>query len=299
VSAAGPLTVTLTSDDLAIAGLTTQTLTATSPVTITIPVNTYQVGGVELDPLGGGTMTVTASAPDFVSSVQSVTVSQPAITVPDTYVGNGLQTAYRVYLGGSQHGGVTVTLTSEDPALLMLAASPTDVGASTIDVIVANGPDYFEVYLQGVSGASGPATLTVTSPLFTTDTATISVNASRLVINYLATSTTTLSSNDAFQVWTQVESYTGGGNWYVQAVSAAGPLTVTLTSDDLAVAGLTTLSGTATSPVTVTIPVNTYASPSTVAAGGVEFDPDGAGNVDITATAPNFVDGTQNVTVDP
>ena len=87
--------------------------------------------------------------------------------------------------------------------------------------------------------------------------------------------------------------------WINQVVSAAGPLTVTLTSDDLAVAGLTTLSGTATSPVTITIPVNTYDSPTTVATGGVEFEPVGAGNVDITATAPNFVDGTQTVTVDP
>ena len=75
-----------------------------------------------------------------------------------------------------------MTLTSEDPARLVLATTATDVGQATVQVFVPNGTTSFSYYLQGIEGATGPATLTVTSPLFTTDTATISVNPTRLRI---------------------------------------------------------------------------------------------------------------------
>ena len=60
---------------------------------------------------------------------------------------------------------------------------------------------------------------------------------------------------------------------------------------------------TSTSPVTVDIAVNAAWSPSTVASGGVAFDPLSGGMTTVSAAAPGF-DGTsllasQTVTVSP
>ncbi len=77
--------------------------------------------------------------------------------------------------------------------------------------------------------------------------------------------------------------------------------TVTVTSSTPAVGQLETTLTTGDS-VTVTIPIGANSSASTVAAGGVAFDPLVQGSTTIEATIPDFIttnDGTRNVTVGP
>ena len=71
-----------------------------------------------------------------------MTVSAPAITLfslPAT-VGSGLQYGFfSGQLGGSQHGGVTVRLTSSNPAVMRLSPDAVTAGTPTVDLPLANG----------------------------------------------------------------------------------------------------------------------------------------------------------------
>ncbi len=75
----------------------------------------------------------------------------------------------------------------------------------------------------------------------------------------------------------------------IQSVSAAGPLTVTLTSSDSAVGLFNTQAAGSQNPNTVQIAVNTASSPGTVIAGGIAFDAQSSGDtITVTASAPGF-----------
>ncbi|MDZ4865334.1 MAG: Ig-like domain-containing protein, partial [Gemmatimonadota bacterium] len=66
------------------------------------------------------------SAPNVTPDTVPVTVNPtPGITLYPATVGSGLQESIYGYLGATNHGGVNVTLTSSDPALLLLAPNAT------------------------------------------------------------------------------------------------------------------------------------------------------------------------------
>jgi hypothetical protein len=102
------------------------------------------------------------------------------------------------------------------------------------------------------------------------------------------TSTTTLSPNTAFYAQVGLSDvYYGGVS--AQAVRAGGTtLTVSIASSQVGVGQLQQTAGTS-GTASVTIPVGQYYSPTTVAGGGVAFDPVGAGTTTITATVPGFL----------
>ena len=302
-SAVGPLTVTLTSSDPVVGGFTTQSQTASGTVTVDVPVgqittpNTVANGGVAFDALANGTTTVTATAPGFdplvSSSSAEVTVSQPAITVNTTAfitqgrLGSGLQRKIRVELGGADHGGVTVRLSSLDPSIARVSADNITAGSEFIDIVFADGESKKDVYAQGVRGATGSATLEATSALFATGTAALEVVPSGFLFSGLITDSNTLASDDEFQIRT-FSTGTSGQFLEYQEASAVGPLTVTLTSSDPVVGGFTTQSQTASGTVTVDVPVGQITTPNTVANGGVAFDALANGTTTVTAMAPGF-----------
>ena len=128
VSGAADLTVTLTSSNPAVGTLVTTPLTGAS-VTVTIAKGNYDspstvaTGGAAFDPLTGGATTVAATAPGtnnaYSGSAVTITVSQPTITLADSWqgdhrIGAGLEAPYTITLGGASHGGVTVRITSSD-----------------------------------------------------------------------------------------------------------------------------------------------------------------------------------------
>jgi hypothetical protein len=141
--------------------------------------------------------------------------------------------------------------------------------------------------VQGVTGATGSANLTAKTERFTDGTSSVQVVQPVLVIySGLPASTTSLSGDSPFYVGTGILNNSGG--FYLEGVSSAGPpVTVTLTSSNVTVGQLKTTTATGAS-VTVTIPINTYWSPSTVASGGVAFHPLTGGTTTVSATAPGF-----------
>jgi hypothetical protein len=309
VSGAGPLTVTLTSSNVAVGQLKTSSETG-SPVTVIMPVNTYDSpasvasGGVAFDPLAGGTTTISASAPGFSNFYSgasvSVTVTKPGMTLSDIYggdyrVGGGLQIPFRLTLGAGNHGGVTVRVTSSDTLRLLISSNATTSGTAFIDVYIPDGQTYKDFYIQGQSGNVGTVTLTATNSNFTTGSRNVEVVQGVLQILNLSTSIATSAVDDPFQVRTGYL-HSNGTTFRYAPVSGAGPLTVTLTSSDAAVGQLKTYMVIGSS-VTIGLPINTYDSPNSVESGGVAFDPLRQGTTTIAASATGFYNAYSGASV--
>jgi hypothetical protein len=315
VSGEGPLPVTFTSGDPAV-GQLAKTGERGASVTVNIQVNqdnsptTLATGGVAFDALAGGTATVEATAPGFNNeysqSSKVVTVNPSALTIADTTgignrVGASLQVQYRIDLGGTNHGGVTVHVESGDSGKVQLSNSATTAGAAAIDVPIADGERYGYFYVQGVRSSTGTAILTATHPLFATATASINVVQPVMYISSLNTSTNPLAADDDFYVYLRVLN-AAGTSVYSQNVSGEGPLPVTFTSSD-PIVGLLAKTGERGASVTVNIPVNQDSTPTTLANGGVAFDALSSGITTLAATAPGFNNAysqaSQTVTVKP
>jgi hypothetical protein len=270
-------------------------------------------GGLEIDPVGVGTTTVAASIPGFIVTTAgsaTVTVGTPSITVPvQAAVGSGLQSALRTgQLGASAHGGVTVHLASSDPTRLLIAPNTSTAGAATLDVAVANGQVNFSYVLQGtdwVDGTSSAATVVVTAsaPGFLDGTSTTDYQQAALRLSGLVTSTTASAANDDFIVQVGLPNAGATTVTTVQNRRAGAPaLVVTVTNCDAAVAELDPNGGGAgAQSQTANIAAGQSSTPNN-AAGGLEFDPLGAGSTTVSASLPGFIvttAGSQVVSVSP
>ncbi len=248
----------------------------------------------------GGTATlpcsaqVTASNSSFGSDVVPVTVDQVAdigttsLTSGASFddVGSSLQTSGFVSLSTGAHGGVTIQIESSNPNVLRLSRDAVTPGLPVIEVPFVDGDTSEPYFVQGVRGAIGTATVVASSAEFTAGTLAIDVVEPILGISQLALATNTLANDDPFWVNTYIRN-SAGNLQQNQAVSAEGPLPVTFSSSDTGVGVFTTLTQTSTSPVTINIPVNGYNTPTSVAQGGVAFDPVGGGTS--TVTHPRLV----------
>jgi len=260
-------------------------------------------GGVAFHPLLSGTTTVSVSAPGFITTTnatQSVTVSQPGISVSATTVGSGLQTSTSFFLGAPTHGGVTVTLTSSNAAML-LSPNATTAGASQISMAVPNGTQFVSFYVQGLEGQtqSVTATVTVSASGFTDGTAAITVVQAGITVNGLPGTTTTLSSSNAVYAYVGIPS--GNGISPVQNLRAGGPGNVTVTFTSPAGVGELLKAGTpAGATQTAQIVPGAYYTPFDTTSGGVAFHPLTAGTTTVSVSAPGFItttNATQSVTV--
>ncbi|HXI21922.1 MAG TPA: hypothetical protein VNH46_12580, partial [Gemmatimonadales bacterium] len=121
-------------------------------------------GGTAFHPLLSGQAAVSVAAPGFTTAstngTRTITVTQPGISLSLNYpqVGSGLQESGGGSLGASNHGGVTVTLTSSLPSVLLLAPDASTPGQASIQIPVANGSTSFLFYVQGVEQATGTVT---------------------------------------------------------------------------------------------------------------------------------------------
>lgn len=295
--AGGPgIAVTVTTSDPEIALLTTTDLASDEVV---VPVTAGQArtpgsvgaGGVAFNPQGAGVVTVTASAPGFVSVTtgsQQVTVTPPQISLFESTTGGGLQRAVSGSLGATAHGGVTLTLTSENPEVLLLAPDASTPGAASIEIPMADGTSGFSYWIQGVEGADGEAQVTGTASGFDPGQAVHLVMPPSMDIIFLSATSTTLSAPDPFQARTGLANQSATGLAVELAVRAGSPgLEVSVLSSDGAVGLLETLEDTADS-VAITVAPGQSRSPSTVASGGVAFVPAGAGVTTVRLEAPGF-----------
>jgi hypothetical protein len=294
------LSATLSSDDASIGELVT-TGTSGASVTVQIPVGqdlsptTVVAGGVALRPAGEGTVNVSASAAGYSSylgSTFAVTVSQPSMTVTDIHfgdhrIGGGLQAPYRLTLGASAHGGVTVRIASGDTFRILLSPDATTAGTSFIDLFIPDGQTVANFYVQGINGVTGTVTLTATTPLFPTSTRDVDLVQGVIDIINNPTSIAAGAADDPFQVRVgYVHSNGSSFRWaYVSAGDA--PLQVLVSSSDTAVAEVQTLNENGVS-ATVEVQANQLDSASTVATGGIALDPVAAGTVTISTEVIGF-----------
>lgn len=262
------------------------------------------VGGLRFDPVDAGTTVVTATIPGFITTTAgagTVTVTATAgITFGGNFgsLGGGLQIGtFGGSLGASQHGGVTVHLTSSDPARVLVAPNATTPGSGEILFNLANGQTAFSYVIQGadwVNGVStaGPVTLTVTATGFTSASGTVNYVQPGVDLS-LPTTTTDLSVNTDFSVRVGVPN-TGGVS--PQPRRAGGtPLIATVTNSNETVAEIDDNGGVnGLQEKTATILAGQQSTPVNTT-GGLEFDPLSTGTTVVTATIPNFITTTGGV----
>ncbi|MFL5580804.1 MAG: beta strand repeat-containing protein [Gemmatimonadaceae bacterium] len=295
--------VTVSSSNTGAGTLVTQALPGgSSQVTVTIPPGlsnsptNVATGGMAFRPVGGGQTIVQASASGFLQTDgarDTVTVTSPAITLGNTTVGGGLQTAVNVSLSANA-AGTTVTIASGNSQVLLVSPNATTAGGPSITVTMAPNVTSATYYVQGVEGATGAATVTATATGYTSGAMTATVVQPGVEIINLAASHTALEANVNFYARVGVPFSNAQGVPIglndVQAVRAGAPgaLTVTFTSSDPAVARLVT-SGTSGATVSAQIAVGQSNTPTSVTTGGVQYDALAAGTTAVSATIPGYV----------
>ena len=266
--------------------------------------------GFEFDPLAGGTTTVTAAIPGFITlpaGVHTVTVSGPGINMPSAAtIGGGLQTGFfQGNLGASNHGGVTVRLQSNDPSRVLVALNGTSPGAASIDIVVATGATSFMYFLQGTDWVEGESsaqgvTVTATAPGFSQGTSLVNYVRPVLDVVSLPATTTALAANTNFAVRVGVPTLANTMQTLQARRFGAAPLVVTATNSNAGVAEIDQNGGLNGAQVQTSSIVAGQSTTPFAAAGGFEFDPLGTGTTIVRASIPNFSSlpsGTVTVTV--
>ncbi|MEP7326130.1 MAG: hypothetical protein ABI836_09300, partial [Gemmatimonadota bacterium] len=293
--APGPLTATFTSSTPSVGNLVNTggsgpTRTAQIPIGLYYTPTTVATGGVALHPILAGSTTISATIPGYLpiaTSIRAVTISQPGITLNGfSYpVGSGLQLNAAGSLGASNHGGVTVTVTSSNPGVLLLAPDATTPGTGSITINVANGSTFFGYYVQGVEGQTGTVNLTATASGFTNGTTTEMVVPPSLDLQGLPGTTTAGGADIAIYGRVGVADVNNQFLVAVENVRAGGTgFTVSFTNANGTAATLVTTAGTGNVRTAQIVP-GVYYTPTSVATGGVGFRPLQAGATTVTATS--------------
>jgi hypothetical protein len=257
-------------------------------------------GGVQFDPLIGGSTTVTATTPEFlaVGATVTVTVIQlPGITVnAPASVGGGLQMSGNFTLLASQHGGVMVRVESKDPSRFLIAPNATTVGQPFIDVPVANGSQLANYVVQAtdwvVGSAASAAIVEVSAPGFTTGIDTVNYVQPAIGVLSLPTSLTTLDPNRAFGA--RVGVAVGNTVSAQQRRAGGSSVLVTFTNSSQPVAELDQSGGVNGAQMQTAFIV---AGSSDTPIGSVEFDPLGTGITSVTVAATGFLAAGASVSV--
>ncbi len=197
-------------------------------------------------PVAAGMSNITLGTPAGFSTPSqyqqiTATVTAPAITVNNTTTGAILETPLSIYLPVAPPNAVTVTVASNGPAIATLSNSATAVGGSTLTFTNVTSTFVGTIYVQGQT--VGTTTLTVSAPGYTNGIANITVYPSGFAFNGDASFTTTTS-----QAPTTLTLYpfalTPGTltilSFGLQVNPGVGPISIPITSSDLAVGTITT-----------------------------------------------------------
>ena len=250
-------------------------------------------GGVVLDGLNAGEVTVIATAPDGVptsAGIRTVTVTQPSLSLagfPER-VGGGLRgSQLRARLGASAHGGTTIRIESADSTKALLSLGPDDVGQGVLEGFVADGATDVRFYVHGLEGATGTVDLIATAAQFQPVQSTIEVLDPALELSGVATSQDTIDDVDAFVARIGIPN-TIGSAVELQPVRPGGtPIDVTFAVDDSSVAVLQTATSTA-GDVVLTVGPGGFQTPGSVGSGGVALDGIAPGTVVVSGRAPGL-----------
>ena len=183
---AGGMTFNTTVDNASIATVPPTVHVADGTTSISVPVTGVAVGST----------TVRANAPGIVAAAATVNVDPaPPITVGDATIGKDLEVVLGGQLGAAAPAGnVQVTITSLDPAAILLSLNATDVGAPSLTLQVAAGqtgiPNF---YVQALAG-TGTVQLQTTAPGYAPDTSTITLTPSGFAFPLSTSPTLTTTS---------------------------------------------------------------------------------------------------------
>lgn len=251
-------------------------------------------GGIAFDPLSVGTTTVTLSHPTatlLAGATKALTVTAGLnVNTGNVRVGSGLQQLVTVTLDApAPAGGVTIHLESSDPGLLLLAPGASTVGSDAIDLFVGGGAGGTGFYVSGMEGTTGTATITATAPGYDAASNTVEVAPVAVAILFLEGTQAEAGANDPFVVAVGALNASGTYLYTEQVVRAGGAsITIDITNSDAAVGQLVTAAG-AAQAASVTIGVGQRRSPTTLAGGGVEFDPLAPGQTSVVASGTGLV----------
>jgi hypothetical protein len=202
-------------------------------------------------------------------------------------VGSGMQVAESFSLSAGQHGGVTATLRTLTPGLVLLAPNTTTLGTDSLDFVLTNGTTSVTWYAQALEGFTNDSVeVVLTIPGFTTDTGWVRVRGVGVELGGVSTSRTTLDANDDFYAQMGVLNAAGTAIVDYQNRRFGGTgWTVRFTSANAAVARLVDGTGPVDTAF-IAIPLGQYYTPTSLASGGVTLDPLTTGTTVITASVP-------------
>ena len=227
------------------------------------------------------------------NGVRMVSVAAaPGISLSNAFtVGAGLQVPTIATLGATEHGGVTVTITSSAPELVLVSPNADTPGSTSIPVTLANGLTSVPFVIQGVENVDATAIVTVSAPGFISDTATVKVTPSAIDIQSLPASVDA-ALGEVVNLYVQVgiPNATNTGLTAGQNVRAGSPgFLVTLTNSNSAVAELKSDEPLAIGQtVTKAIQSGDYYTHAVVSGTsfGLAFRPLAPGTTTVTATGP-------------
>ncbi|HTK56461.1 MAG TPA: hypothetical protein VL295_06545 [Gemmatimonadales bacterium] len=291
--------VTVTPGTVAL--LRDSTATPDSTKTVTIPVGQYysptsMPNGLQFDPATPGVATFTASLSGFATlptAVRTMTVTGPSLNLNSATaeIGSGLQYgSYGISLSASNHGGVTATLRTLTPGVAVLQADANTTGDSVLTIPFANGVANANFWLGGLEGITSDSVLVVGDvPGFVPDTMKVYVRRPAFELANIPATTTTLSPNGALWVQMGIANVAGTFmNAYQGSRHGGTPPTFTVRSNGPTVVRIIDSAGFGDS-LPITPPAGQYYTPTSVASGGLGWDPLTTGSTQIVATHPTFL----------
>ena len=279
---AGGVPLTLSSDNAACATLPPSASIDAGFVSVAINV-TY--GGSVALPCNTR-LRVTGPAGFAVDSVTASVAVVPVISRAASSVGSGLQRNIGASLGASNHGGVTVTVTSLDNSRVLVAPNVATAGAGSYQTTILPGASTIPLVISGVAGLiADTVSVRIEAPGFVTATFPVYVWQPVFQLSSLNPTGSTLAADDAFWVNIGTPSAPAGTaiSVFDEVRVGGGALTASIINDTPGIGTLVRTAGTADS-ITVTIAERISNSPTSVAAGGVAFRPLAAGVASIRST---------------
>lgn len=283
---AGGVPITLTSDNAACATATPTTAIGAGLVSVTLDV-TY--GGSAVLPCTTR-LRVAGPAGFTGDSVTANVAAVPGITRAASSVGSGLQRSIGATLTATNHGGVTVRVTSLDSSLVRVSPSATIAGTGSFQTVILPNANAVPLVISGIAGRiADTVAVRLEAPGFTTTIFSVYVWQPVFQLSGLNATATTLAADDAFQVSIGTPiSPSGTAIWNSDDVRrGGGPITVSLVNDSPGIGTLVRQAGVADS-ITVTIAEGISNSPTSVAAGGSAFRVQSAGVASIRSVVTGF-----------
>jgi len=260
--------VPVTSDDTNVGTITTSPLVfSNSAVTVT----------TKFTPRTAGTAKISVGTPAGFSTPANytqitATVNAPNITVPNVTVGRDLQTSVGISLAVTPPSPVTVTVTSSNPDLVLIAPDSTSVGTSTVTFSNVTGTFAGTVYVQGLLD-QGSVSIIAQAAGYNDGSGSVVLGASGFIIDprYLSSINTTAQAANTTVRITAARLDSFGNLAAYQALRGGLNVSVPVTSSNTAVGVITTS------------PVDFPGGSSTVA---TEFDPVAVGSTVISVLPP-------------